>query len=144
MKTTGMNFIEAVKAAMERKKVRRAKWQDKNTDGSPSCLVVYGIYLRFLDGQDFFPSIETILAEDWEIVEDPPKTMGFMEAWEQAKQGKKIARLSWANGVHAVFDRQDGSLIFCLEKPSTCGNQPRTLFMTRSYIDATDWFVVED
>jgi len=142
MKTTGLNFIEAVKAAMERKKVRRAKWQDKNTDGSPSCLVVYGIYLRFLDGQDFFPSIETILAEDWEIVEDPPKTMGFMEAWEQAKLGKKIARLAWDSVDVAVFDEEENCLVHHFVHHNT--PVPVQLRIRKLHIDATDWVVVED
>jgi len=130
MKTTGLDIREAVKATEAGNRVKRQIFFDYDIGHEE-----WASYK--LEGDD-------LLADDWEIVPDPPKTMGFMEAWEQAKQGKKIARLSWANGVHAVFDRQDGSLIFCLEKPSTCGNQPRTLFMTRSYIDATDWFVVED
>jgi len=110
MKTTGLDFIEAVKAAKLGKKIRRKCWHSHEYIYDAN-----GEYIRRDKSQCNF-CFGDYVDEDWEIVPEPPKTMRFMEAWEQAKQGKKIARLAWGGDVVVFFDEED----------------------------ATDWVVVED
>ena len=135
MKTTGLSFSEAVKAAMDGKKIRRAAWIDPQ-------LTAYAdsgwLYMESPDcpAKHVDVSVDATLADDWEIVPEPPKTMGFMEAWEQAKQGKKIARLSFENYSAKIIDD-------CLITTFRNGVQSE-MNITTAYIDATDWYVVEE
>jgi len=131
-----MNFIEAVEAMQDGKKVMRSWWHNSHAIK--------------LGQSGYFPSRlwepDDFKATDWVIntSPEPPKNMTFLEAWEQAKQGKKITRLSWTNKASVVFDEKDGCLMFYVDQPSTWSNQPRTLHILESYIEATDWIVVED
>jgi len=133
MKTTGLNFVEAVKAAKNGKKIRQASW--RNDD---SLKLVCGLLGHVATGQTMFLSAEHWLANDWEIVQDHPKTMGFMEAWAEAKKGKKIARLAWSSNRCAKLS-EDGVLTImdyrCVLP---------LLHIRTEHIDATDWYVVEE
>ena len=128
MKTTGLNFVEAVKAAKNGKKIRQASW--RNDD---SLKLVCGLLGHVATGQTMFLSAEHWLANDWEIVQDHPKTMGFMEAWAEAKKGKKIARLEWTNGGYAKIHSE-----------RLCMSQHDPMLISKFYIDATDWYVVTE
>jgi hypothetical protein len=57
-----MNFVEVVRLAARGKKIRRKNW-------SREFYVYAGGSLRISDGRDYKPWIESILAEDWEVVE---------------------------------------------------------------------------
>jgi hypothetical protein len=67
MKTTGLNFIEAVKAAKEGKKIRRASEQH--------CYRVQHNGMYYEDGEHHVTCCGDWTATDWEIVPDPPKTL---------------------------------------------------------------------
>ena len=130
MKTTGLNFIEAVKAANEGKKVRRAGWDD-------SYVFVNHGRTNLCGSVEAINHVENILAEDWEIVPDPPKTMGFMEAMAKVKAGHGVSRNCWSNR----FVRNGTFTIVVVENASRyAGNY----VPTHVDIEATDWVVVED
>ena len=125
MKTTGLSFIEAVRAAKETGcKIRQnfGHISDKTT----LAFNEHGD-LTFLDGEPFTFTVNA-LTDNWEIVLDPPKTMGIYDALKASEQGKKVKRLAW--NVHDVYPL--GSLI----------NK-----FARSYsiedFEATDWVIVE-
>jgi hypothetical protein len=136
MKTTGLNFIEAVQAASGGKKIRRACW-------------TRGEYVFFNDDNGVFvygnghtESLKAlprnILADDWEIVPEPPKTMTFMEAVVEIEAGKKVRRLAWRKDWHArrLTGVPDVAAIF---GDSVISNP----FTTDDY-KATDWIAVEE
>jgi len=141
MKTTGLNFIEAVKAAKDGKKIRNRYW----------CNHIYVIYKDdklFLRRSDedlnlYQVSASSIIADDWEIVPDSPETMGFMEAWAEAKQGKKIARLEWTTGSYAVSVADSNGILRLLERYMS-GTVSTVMHICDRHIDATDWYVVEE
>jgi hypothetical protein len=56
-----MNFIEAVKLAKERRKIKRKSWDKNYAEVAGSYLWVNGRYTSW---------IEAILAEDWEMAYD--------------------------------------------------------------------------
>ena len=90
MKTTGLNFIEAVQAANAGYGVRRAAWSAK------SYVYAADDHLQYTDGKcvsTVQPFLENLLAEDWEIVIEPPKTMTFAEMLGELRQMKKVRRL---------------------------------------------------
>jgi len=139
-----MNFIEAVKAARDGKKIRRKDW----TDPQLTAYAISGwLYMSSLHcpAKHMEVSVDGSLADDWEIVPEPPKTMGFMEAWAEAKKGKKIARLAWGNGKDE----------FCVYGTHAPGSDVGLLFrwqgdfygsieLCNTHIDATDWYVVKE
>ena len=131
MKTTGLNFIEAVQAAKAGKRIRRASW-------ALNCAVAdVNNYFYYIGQNDsFFICIVDILADDWEIVPEPPKTMTFMEAWTAMKEGKKVKRLEMPQiyriDKHEIF-RQD-----CHTSAWYCAG------LHFIDIEATDWIVVEE
>ena len=140
-----MNFIEAVKAAMDGKKIRRACW---GSDG-------FGFLTTCKDGMSFVNEDNDgchvlhlwVLADDWEIVPEPPKTMSFIDAWAEAKKGRKIARLKWGNGIpiYAEIIERNGSQSLVYRELDDDGTYIiRNLLMHVEYIDATDWYVVEE
>jgi hypothetical protein len=134
MKTKNMNFIEAVQAAKDGKTVRRAVWECQR-------LTIHNGFVYCMGEIGDHSKVEHILAEDWEIVPEPPKTMGFMEAWEQAKAGKKIARYIWDSGWYATLR---SSLDFCETVLMLTYQNGDKVPITQYNIDATDWYVVEE
>ena len=92
MKTTGLNFIEAVQAAKEGHKVRRKDWV------GDAYVSLRGEKLFYIS-DNYDEALESyydhITATDWEIVLEPPKTMAFQEAIEHLLQhGGKVKRQS--------------------------------------------------
>jgi hypothetical protein len=141
MKTTGLNFIEAVQAAKSGQKVRRAElWDDAyicvdSTLGE--VMRCRGDYTKPL-----CPLVDDFLATNWEIVPDPPKTMTFMEAVEEMKQGKKVSRLVWRELYRMFLD----TVSFRFERGGTerwnldkCG-----VPLKLEWLEADDWIVVEE
>jgi hypothetical protein len=78
------------------------------------------------------------LATDWEIVDETPKTMAFVEALQQARSGKKIARLSWKKGVYADFCPPYGKLVKRWSAADIVNVE-----LTEDNVDATDWYVLD-
>ena len=109
MKTTGLDIREAVKATEAGNRVKRQIFGDYDIGHEE-----WASYK--LEGDD-------LLAEDWEIVPDPPKTVTFQEALQHLKQGKTIHRI---NG-HKYYYIPNHPHMFSIQD-----------------IDATDWVVVED
>ena len=89
MKTTGLNFVEAVKAAKEGRKIRRATWTDNSYVVFRYNHITYE-FNECCDPESPHYNCDDYLAEDWEIIAE----MEFMEAFRLMKQGKDIRRLS--------------------------------------------------
>jgi len=118
-----MDFIEAVKAAMDGKLIRRKVWAD-----NASLYYRKGVMqnLVFSDNSGCLQAfVEYYLADDWETVPEQPKTLGFMEAIAELQKGKKICRLSRQSDVY-------------LPNWSSHSN-----IFSRDDVLATDWIVVE-
>ena len=138
MKTTRMNFLEALHAAKKGYEIKRACWTgtDNNVFHFPSARSC----LENQHGQFFQPHLDDMLAEDWMIVLKPIKTMTWPEIFVKLKEGKKVRRNSWANiDFYIIID------------PSNCilsGNLPGAFqeykpYTFKSYdFDATDWVEV--
>ena len=110
MKTTGLNFVEAVQAAKEGKNIRRASWSNgdyafcKDDCKDDCCVFVYedgnAVPLKAIS--------RNILATDWEIIaaENPDKGeqmktagLNFIEAVQAAQEGQEIRRSFWKEGI---------------------------------------------
>ena len=138
MKTTGLNFLEAVQAASEGHRVRRAVWREKS--------YVYSVnsHLRYTDGEvdaSLETFIKNLLATDWEIVHKPPKTMTFMKALERIEAGKKVRRLAWGTDLHGT----DLHARLYKDKPNVgiFGDSVIANTFTAEDYKATDWIEVE-
>jgi hypothetical protein len=132
---TGMTFMEALVYAEKGKKIRRKSFKD-------GFYASYGdtIYLSFFDKDGCSThtfSFADYNANDWEVIYD---TMPFIEALEQAKQGKKIAELGERfETVYARFDEK-GSL--CLYYRDT-DKYLETMVLQVIDVDSENWYVVE-
>lgn len=84
---------------------------------------------------EFEGNISDFLATDWDIVPEPPKTMGFQEAVKHLKEhgGKahRIGKEEWK-----MYFAPIGRLQYA---KSTCHTS-----WTAEDIESTDWIVVED
>ena len=137
MKTTGLNFIEAVKAANFGKNIKR---KGKDTIFHSVALKTHTEF-RFAGCQmevDF--TMEDYLAEDWEIVPDPdpPKMMTFQEAMEKVQEGKSVRRLHWVNDFICRHDDMPHATLHV-------GNSRTEPYIPAfTGIAATDWVIVEE
>ena len=93
-----MNFIEAVKAAKNGHKIRRASWVN-NFNVQIHC----GELIRSDNGKPLHMIVALCLADDWEIVGDEPKKMCISEAMTKVKEGYAVRRQGWVN----VFVQKD-------------------------------------
>lgn len=108
-----MNFIEAVKLAKEGKQIRIPSWSDGVSayisdlnEEEEFC----GLYWKNKDISHlirFIPNVRSILADDWEIYEEEPKTYSFQEAIKLAKEGKKIRSVNWPRHRFIYVDNED-------------------------------------
>ena len=133
MKTTGLNFIEAVQAAMDGTSIRRRGWRE--------CVNIHldkrGVF-DYVDGCMATLTKEDYLATDWEIIVEPPKTMTFQEAVEHIEAGKKVRRLAWQKDWHARLLKGVPG-VAAIFGDSVIANP----FTTDDY-KATDWIAVEE
>jgi ATP-dependent Clp protease ATP-binding subunit ClpA len=127
----GMSFMEAIKHVVNGKKVRRPTWLS-----TAYCCNQLEMHDRVGNTRHIL-TIEDYDAADWEIIEEKPKTMGFMKAYECAKEGKKITRLEF--GKQYACLSFSGSLELFYEN----GGSHRPLSISTHNIDATDWYVVD-
>lgn len=136
MKTTGLSFIEAVKAAKGYNRIRQAGWYPEI-----SCLPRQAtLHFPRPDGQDCVVLADELTMNTWEVVPEPPKTMSFTEAWEHAKQGRSIAQISWSKGAYAKLETNSYGVVRLILHSQRITS---TLLMCTEYVDANNWIVVE-
>jgi len=135
-----MNFIEAVKAEKDGKKVRRKIWGTEN-DETPLQITAGRNHFLYDDGSIYVTIMQDFLADDWEIVPEPPKTMGFVEAMAKVKEWKTVRRLHWVRS----FVRKGKSGQCGIERAKTFKDDPREyckeFIPQMGDIEATDWVV---
>ena len=134
-----MNFIEAVRAAKNGKKIKRAGWLPACELGIDDTGYVLVYAHRADEAKVFSAHICHILADDWVVVSEPQKTMTWTEALELLKNGKKVRRLSWGNPSYHLVEKMDHFLGCC----DVDRNQNPYSFR-RSDIEATDWVEFEE
>jgi len=125
-KTTGMNFIEAVKAAMEGHRVTR-----KHCTTFVYADTMYDLMIS--DGKEprkYVLHNFDVIAEDWEII---PRAYSFTEMLGLLGQGKRMKRKEWKNCIYS--DRET-------VRWSTRNNDDYVLYL--SDIQADDWIVVDE
>ena len=142
MKTTGLNFIEAVKKSHD---TGGRVMMRKNNPNGRRFFVQHAMVLD--EDGNFYSDYHGFIATDWEIVPEPPKTMGFMESVEEVRKGKVVRRLLWAT-QKKMYDGGGVILIKC--KQSQIKYEPPH-YEPPHYddirfedIEATDWIVVEE
>ena len=102
-----MNFIEAAQKARDTGcAIRRPIW------GANVRVVANELSETVLASTSRpYGDIFGILADDWEIVEEAPKQLTFLEAVAEMKQGKKARRLEWPDRTLTM--RLDGPWFVC-------------------------------
>jgi hypothetical protein len=136
MKTKNMTFTEAVQAAKNGHKIRQAGWR-------PPCYL-YFVTDKFTDEEDrAFSRLyrDDFLADDWEIVPEPPKTMTFTEAIEKSEGGTPVQRIGW-NDLCVMFGTEGEDQ--CPLKMSIIDKAYTGDSLTYDDIAATDWIVVTE
>ena len=126
MKTTGLNFIEAVQAAIETGcKIKRTEDTMATSVCKLSTLTVH---------------VTAILADDWEIVPDPPKTMTFQEAVAALTEGKIVKRLH----TNEMYKLKDNPM--CTSTGKSLVVYIENCYLTNGFVwdnvQATDWVIV--
>jgi hypothetical protein len=131
VKTKNMNFIEAVLAAQDGHKIRRAGWCSAFIDKNNKMR-------NDVNDRLFEPVISDYLADDWEIVLEPPKTMTFTKAMAAVKAGKKVRRM--IPGWETVNIETE------LRGPQKRLNHVAICTYAPSFddIEATDWIEVQE
>jgi len=137
MKTTGLNFMEVVRAAKETGcKIRRADWSNYDF----VLKLWLGRYYTKHEGTLYEFLQEDFDANDWEIVSELPKTMTFHEMLEMLREGKKVKRLAFAKcgskkGVKYI--KLEDRIFY-----ETSNNNLDSVFtLVLEDIDATDWVI---
>lgn len=122
-----MKFWEAMKALEEGKKVRCKRWLPghlmcKKSDNTSAN-----------DRRDFWFCID----EEWELYEEPERSLSFMEMVAALKEGKRFIRKCWIFPESWIEADTQGNVHFHDEK--------RLLFAwTTRDIEATDWIEVKN
>ncbi|MHB8372226.1 MAG: Thoeris anti-defense Tad2 family protein [Thermoplasmataceae archaeon] len=62
-----MTIIEAAKAMQEGKKVKRSDWHRKHLQDDGCFVEIY--FREHFDGGPYMPNLDSLLADDWEVVE---------------------------------------------------------------------------
>ena len=147
-KVSGMTWMEAMEAVRQGHRVR-----SRNCTLWPIYLSESGEHLLFRDlntweVRKFRPTNSCYFAEDWEIAPDEcvrmGVRMGFIEAFQKAKEGHRIARLGWDDHWLALSSHRkpvDGNSRLERHTPYSRGG----LYVVYSEdIDADDWVVVDE
>ena len=132
MKTTGLNFIEAVQAADGGiMKCRDTYFQQAQNGNVHEVDMKTGGWNGV--AIDHY-AVSLLTDNNWEIVPDPPKTMTFQEAVEALDIGcKGIRRLSW-----------DSSRYLETNITLITDNNGKEYRIVRQDVLATDWVIVEE
>jgi hypothetical protein len=135
-KERNMNFIEAVRAAKETGcKIKRTRWS-KDDALYCRCSEMYSND----EEEEKLRYVANILADDWQIVADPPKEihlMGFVEAMAKVKSGYAVKRKHW---VHAAIVKSGVGMLRKgkIKDEWLC----RDFIPNHDDIAATDWVVI--
>lgn len=86
-----MRFSEAMKALEEGKKVRIKHWQEN------CCLCIGSDGTIFDQAKDSTFCIEEWLLTEWELYEEPERTLSFTEMVQGLKEGKRFKRKDWGD-----------------------------------------------
>ena len=144
MKTTGLNFIEAVTAAKETGcKIRRASWRNvyfviELCETGKDDNKYYTIY----DDPYHFKQ-KDFEADDWEIVPAPKtiRLMSFVEAMAKVKEGYAVRRKEW---VHSSIAKDNCVGIARLKTRGDDSKWVERFAPTFDEIEAADWGIVEE
>ena len=140
-----MNFIEVVKAAMEGHDIQRRDWRIDNRKITAETLTGGGHKVLILWNDEnvgeFQGDVSDFLATDWEIVSEPPKTMGFIEAVTKMKDNKTVRRLHWKNPHYKCRALDGGGVIYASWTEEVQYRQENGLSVED--IEATDWIVID-
>ena len=96
-----MKFWEAMKALEEGKRVRKKNWNKQSwiDRNSSHCGQTYEIPLP--------PS-----GDEWELYEEPERTLSFLEVVAGLKEGKKFRRMSWHSEFIVKIEPMTGFILF--------------------------------
>lgn len=105
-----MKFSEVVKALEEGKKIKLKNWKNAYWYSKDGILINHDEVGEESPTTELFPvDILWILADDWEIMEEPLETFSFGDAVNFLKAGKRVARKNW--------EEENTFLVLC------CGNE---------------------
>ena len=146
-KTTGLSFIEAVRAAQETgcKISRPCKSYEVYLSSSGYNLTA--VHYSGADPQDYCPWVEDIRSDDWEIVvPDPPemiRLMSFGEAMAKVKEGTCVRRKDWEYSFIAKDNLYGLDFINRVQTKKDAGQWRSHFIPSFDEIEATDWIIVE-
>ena len=141
MKTTGLNFLEAVQAARVGHKIRRTSWRPKQ-----HLIYTHNAFYHCC-GKIVKCKYEIIydeyVADDWESDIKTPKTMTFTKVVAGIKNSKKFRRLKWGKTKYlGCTPFLEGSISLYETKK---GSLKRYIWLpTIEEIEATDWVEVKE
>ena len=141
MKTTGLNFLEALQAAKDGHKIRRPFWQSKQ-----HLIYTHNVFYQCC-GRTVKKKYEIIYdeytADDWESDATPPKTITFTKVVAGIKNSKKFRRPTWDESRYiACVPEWDNAI--CLQCASTDSQKRYIWLPTITDIEATDWIEVKE
>ena len=134
-----MNFIEAVKKAMNGHDIYRRYWKcgiRKITAETPTCggLKVLILWNHENVGE-FQGNTSDYLADDWE------STKTFQEAVEEMKSGKKVRRIGWRDTFPHL--RMIDGRFYIMNSDTGIGDERIHFNFHYDDIESTDWIVWE-
>jgi hypothetical protein len=143
-KERNMNFIDAVKAAVDGKTIKLKSWRTGSVTTDPKIMGVKYLVCAS-DYSNAFIATDDMLADDWEIVPaEPPKEirlMDFKEAMARVKEGKTVRRKNWVH--HVVCKSVSGWWGIDRVTKTKDVQYARQYIPDFDDIEATDWVVVE-
>lgn len=106
-----MNFREAYQLLMQGKKITRLKWRDghclcllKNDDGEH----IVAQQLRF---NNFHIELDGIKDGLWSTVDEPGKTLSFLDAVDCFNDGKSMRLHHWDRDQFAYYDNNEKAIV---------------------------------
>ena len=134
-----MNFLDALKLAAETgQEFRRRGW--------PPNAVALGWSTELRDpyaqcrfektGAAYICIRKDMLADDWEMLPLPQKTMSFMEAVELMKNGAKVGRLAWPESNRNLIQHKGAFMHYT-------GAPPTEYVVLAEDVAANDWIQVK-
>lgn len=146
-----MNFIEAVKLGSENgKKIKRDYWTCRYIN-----FIDFGNELELVLStakelrEKYTPTSTDIIADDWEIYKEKPKTVTFQEAFQALRNGKTIKR---ASEEIEFYQRSTSDITIYRQCPARSGSglflqeslDPEVALFSYEDIIATDWIISDD
>jgi hypothetical protein len=120
-----MKFGEAMKALEEGKRIRRSVWMTSHN--------------HFVKSDEIQLFLDDLHADDWEVLQEPPKMMNFTQVVEGLKQGKKFKRQVWHENVFLM--QKDGWAIYLWFGEEQNDYKPAIQWFIQD-LEATDWIEV--